>query len=403
MQYDFTTVWNRAGHDSLAVDSVGADNVWAPDQPKEGFDFIPMWVADMGFATMPGVVESMRSRLEHPIFGYFEGGTRYTDAITRWQEHRNGVTDLKPEYIGYQNSVLGGLAAAMEAVCARGDKVLIHAPTYTGFTNTLTNLGYKLIHSTLKRDEAGVWRMDYEEMEQLLNENHIHVAVFCSPHNPSGRVWEQWELEKAMELFQRYQVTIISDEIWSDILLNGHTHIPTQQVSEYAKQNTVALYAPSKTFNLAGLVGSYHIIYNDALRHRVEKVSSLSHYNQQNLLSMYALLGAYTPEGEQWVDQLRQTLSHNVNWAYEFIQQNFKGVTLAKPQGSYLLFLDCSQYCEEKGITLSQLIKAGWDVGVGWQDGRPFHGATSIRMNLALPFSQVETAFQRLKDHVFVD
>ena len=168
--------------------------------------------------------------------------------------------------------------------------------------------------------------------------NKIHATVFCSPHNPCGRVWERWELEKAMELFKKHDVMVICDEIWSDIILEGHKHIPLQSISEDARQRTVALYAPSKTFNLAGLIGSYHIVYNKALRERIDKESSLSHYNSMNVLSMHALVGAYTQEGSDWVDELRQTITGNVNFACGFIAQNFPGVKVSKPQGTYMLF-----------------------------------------------------------------
>ena len=168
----------------------------------------------------------------------------------------------------------------------------LYAVSYTHLDvykrQSLTNNGYHIVHSPLVKDENNVYRMDFEDMEKKIMENHIHAAIFCSPHNPTGRVWEQWEIEKAMEIYKKHDVYVVSDEIWSDLLLNGHKHTPTQSVSEDAKQRTVALYAPSKTFNLAGLIGSYHIIYNDWLRERILKESSLSHYNSMNLLSMYA-------------------------------------------------------------------------------------------------------------------
>ena len=143
----------------------------------------------------------------------------------------------------------------------------------------------------MKMDKEGIWRMDFEDMEEKIKANKIHAAIFCSPHNPTGRVWERWEIEKAMEIYKKYDVTVISDEIWSDIILFGNHHIPTQSVSEDAKNRTIALYAPSKTFNLAGLIGSYHIIYNKRLKERVVKESSLGHYNSMNVLSMHALMG----------------------------------------------------------------------------------------------------------------
>ena len=204
-----------------------------------------------------------------------------------------------------------------------------------------------------------------------------------------------------MALYEQYEVTVISDEIWSDLLLDGHTHIPTQQVSDYAHEHTVALYAPSKTFNLAGLIGSYHIIYNTALRDRVEARASKSHYNEMNVFSMHALIGAYQPEGYEWVDELCQVLTENVQFACDYIQTHFDGVTVSKPQGTYMLFLDCTKWCEKHEQTMDELLQAGWDVGVGWQDGRPFHGAHHIRMNLALPKSRVEEAFKRLNCYVF--
>ena len=182
---------------------------------------------------------------------------------------------------------------------------------------------------------------------------------------------------------------VVCDEIWSDIILEGHKHIPMQSISEDARQRTVALYAPSKTFNLAGLIGSYHIIYNKALRDRVDKESSLSHYNSMNVLSMHALVGAYTQEGSDWVDELRQTITGNVDYACGFIAQHFPGVKVQKPQGTYMLFLDCTDWCEAHGKTIDQVQQAGWDVGVAWQDGRAFHGPCHIRMNLALPLSRV--------------
>ena len=401
MKYDFTTVLQRKGHDALAVDVVGKPGSPIPVAPKAGFDAIPMWVADMNFPVVPTVQEEMAKRLQHPTFGYFEPREEYYDSIIRWQRSHNGVTELRKEHIGYQNGVLGGVASALEVFCSRGDKILVHSPTYIGFTNTLTNNGYQIVHSPLVPDEQGVWRMDFEDMERLLRQEHIHAAVFCSPHNPTGRVWERWEVEQVMELFRKYDVMVVSDEIWSDILLEGYTHVPTQSVSEDAKRRTIALYAPSKTFNLAGLVGSYHIIYDSLLRDRMEKQMSLSHYNTMNVMSMYALIGAYKPEGYQWVEELRQVITANVDFAVEYIRSHFEGVSVTRPQGTYMLFLDCTKWCADQGRTLDEVLRAGWEVGVCWQDGRPFHGECHIRMNLALPMSRVQEAFQRLDDYVF--
>ena len=399
MKYDFTTILDRRGKDAIAVDLIGAPGSNYP-APRDGFDAIPMWVADMNFPVVPTIQEAMIERAKHPTFGYFAPTEEYYASIIQWQKAHNGA-EVKAENIGYENGVLGGVVTALNVYCSRGDKVLLHSPTYVGFTGSLTNNGYHIIHSPLQQDENGTWRMDFEDMEKKIVENKIHAAIFCSPHNPCGRVWERWEVEKAMELYKKHDVMVISDEIWSDILRPGVKHIPTQSVSEDAKMRTIALYAPSKTFNLAGLVGSYHIIYNKMLKDRCDKESSLGHYNSMNVMSMHALIGAYKPEGYEWVEELKETIAGNVDYACDYIERHFDGVTFSKPQGTYMLFIDCAGWLKKTGKTMDELMKAGWDVGVVWQDGRAFHGQTHIRMNLALPLSRVKEAFDRLDKYVF--
>ena len=226
MRYDFTTLIDRHGQDALAVDGLGTG--FAPAAPKEGFDAIPMWVATT--PTLPPPPACSRP--------FWSGrSTRCTATLPRrmlimmpssaGRASPTGSPAWEPKHIGYENGVLGGVISALNCVCSRGDKVLLHSPTYIGFTRSLGDNGYRIVHSALKQDAQGVWRMDYAEMEQLLAQQKIHAAVLCSPHNPCGRVWERWELEKAMELFRKYDVYVVSDEIWSDLLLDGlqaHPH-----------------------------------------------------------------------------------------------------------------------------------------------------------------------------------
>lgn len=403
MTYDFTTIMNRSGKDALAVDCIGADVSWAkaPTAPKNGFSAIPMWVADMNFATVPTIPREIIKRAEHPAYGYYIPTDEYFDSIISWHEKRNGVTNMTRRDIGYENGVLGCVSTAIRAFTSPGEKILLHSPTYIGFTHVLEDTGRVAELSPLVRDKNGVWRMDYDDMDARLKRERIHLAVFCSPHNPCGRVWDREEIEQAMDIFRKNDCVVISDEIWSDILLNGNRHVPTQSVSDDARNRTIAVYAPSKTFNLAGLIGSYHVIYNAYLRDRVRRHSAMTHYNSMNVLSMHALIGAYMPEGHQWVDELCQVLSGNVNYAFEFIRAHFKGVELSKPEGTYMLFLHCEEYCKAQGITIDDLIQKGWDVGVAWQQGAPFHDPWGIRMNLAVPHSLVTEALDRLKKYVF--
>lgn len=400
MKYDFTSILDRKGMDAIAVDAPG-NTVFSPNGPsREGFDLIPMWVADMNFPTVPTVPQAIIQRAQHPAYGYFSPRKEYFDAILRWHKTHHGVT-MTPEDITYANGVLGGVVSALNVLCSRGDNVLVHAPTYIGFTHALEDNGYHIVHSSLTLDQEGIWRMDYQDMERKIRENKIHAAILCSPHNPCGRVWERWELEKAMELYKKYDVYVISDEIWSDLILPGYKHIPTQTISEDAKMRTVAMYAPSKTFNLAGLVGSYSVIYNAWLRDRVQKEAGLSHYNSQNMLSMYALIGAYQDEGYAWLEELRQVLKTNIEYACDYIRAHFDGVRFCQPQGTYMLFIDCTGWCWKHGKTLDEVLSAAWSVGVAFQDGRPFHGPCHIRINLALPLSRVQEAFKRLDKYVF--
>lgn len=395
MKYDFTTVMNRGGRNTIAVD--GYEMMLADAKVKEGIEPIPMWVADMSFATVPTVPQQMMERISHPEYGYFMVPDEYYDSIIKWQEKRNGVTGLKKACIGYENGVLGGVISALNVLASRGEKILVHAPTYIGFTASLKNNGYDIVHSPLLKDEDGIYRMDFADMEQKIIDNDIHVMLFCSPHNPTGRVWERWELEKAMELFKKHDVMVVCDEIWSDLILGNHKHIPLQSISEDAKMRVIAEYAPSKTFNLAGLVGSYHIIYNKYLRDRVRKESSLGHYNNTNLLSVHALIGAYKPEGYEWVDELCQVLTENVTYACDFFTNEFEGIEISNPEGTYMIFPDFTKWCEKYGKTIEDVFKAGIYEGVIWQNGEMFHGKNCIRMNLALPHSKLVEAMDRLK------
>ena len=397
MKYDFTTVINREGKDALAADVIPIPEA----SVKDGYHKIPMWIADMNFATLPDIPRAIETRLSHPIYGYYEPTKEYYEAIINWQQKRNNVQGLEASHIGYENGVLGCLSSALTSLTTQGEAILVHSPCYVGFLHVLEDLGRKIVFSELKRDYEGIWRMDYEDMDRKIKENKIHFVIFCSPHNPTGRVWEREEIEAAMEVYRKNDCIVVSDEIWADIVMPGQRHIPTQSVSEDAKKRTVAIYAPSKTFNLAGLIGSYHIIYDEYLRDKVTRQGAITHYNSMNVLSMHALIAAYSDNGQQWLDELREVLWENVQYATDFIKENFEGVKCAVPQGTYMLYLDVSEWCKRCGFSIDELLRAGVSVGVIWQDGRAFGMDNTIRMNLASPKSEIEEAFSRLKMFVF--
>ena len=404
MKYDFTSIIDRRGQDATAVDAAGK-RVWGfePGVPMKGFDFIPMWVADMNFKTCPAITDAIIRRAQHPLFGYFVPKDSYYDSIIRWQEERNHVTGLSREHIGYENGVHGFISSVIDVLTQPGDRIFLHRPYYVGFIGDIIDKGRRPVFSDLKKDESGIWRMDYEDMERQIRKNQVRLAIFCSPHNPCGRVWTAEEIEKAMEVFRRNDCLVISDEIWSDLTYTGHSHVPAQMVSEWAREHVLAAYAPSKTFNLAGLVGSYHIIYNQNLNQRITDFSANTHYNEMNVFSEHALIAAYSREGAEWTDELRSVLEDNCRTAVDFIQENFEGVDVSMPEGTYMLFLDCTGFCRRTGRTIDEVLRAGWNAGIGWQTGHAFGGNCHIRVNLALPKTKLMEALGRMRDYVFTD
>lgn len=402
MKYDFTKIIDRKGKDATSIDGIG-QHVWgiAPDPAKPGFDEIPMWVADMNFETCPSVTKALEERIRHPLYGYFLPSDQYYQSIIDWQTSRHDWKNLSREMIGYENGVHGGIMSTIEVLTEPGDPILVHSPTYAGFIDDLNASGRRAVFSPLVHDAEGIWRMDYRDMEEKILREHVHLAIFCSPQNPTGRVWERSEIEAAMDLFRKYEVTVISDEIWSDIVFGGYRHIPTCMISEDAAQRTVALYAPSKTFNLAGLIGSYHIIPNPLLRERITGHGKRTNYNEMNVLSMHALIGAYSSEGQEWTDELNQVLEENCRYVIGYVNSHFPGCHIEMPQGTYMLFMECNDYLKQAGMEIEELIKKGWDVGVAWESGEKFAWHNAIRLNTALPVSRLQEAMERLEKYVF--
>lgn len=357
--------------------------------PKE--DVIPMWVADMDFETAPSVIEALRERIEHPILGYSVLSERYVNAIANWQKTNYGTEGVKEEHILYQNSVLGGLCSAISVYTQPGDYIITGQATYVGFQGSISNLGRKVAFSPLVKDENGIYRMDFEDLEKQIVEKCIPMMIFCSPHNPTGRVWEKWEIEKVVEICDRHNVFLFSDEIWADFIIEpGLKHIPTQSVSERAKQISIAAYAPSKTFNLAGLIGSYTICYNPVINERIRKQGESTHYNNANILSLAACTGAYEG-GAEYVAELREYIRKNQQYMCDFFATR-KGVDAYMPQGTYLLWVDVAG-C---GMDMDTVMRKMSAVGVIVNDGRPFQGPTHLRFNVACPHDSVVEACRRL-------
>lgn len=399
--FDFETFVDRTNKDARAFDELRFLLGDKTPTVRDGFSKIPMWIADMNFATCPSIVESIENRFEHALFGYFNPRPEYYNAIIDWQHNSFAVSNLTQDKIAPEINVLGGITSALHATAPVGSKILIHAPTYIGFTKTLLNNGYIPVLSYLKKDDDNIWRMDYEDMEKLIIENNIHTCIFCSPHNPSGRVWESTELEQAIHIFKKHDVVVLCDEIWSDLVFSDHKHIPLHTINSDAEKRVCSFYSLSKTFNCAGLSSAYSIIYDKSLRDRVNQQASLSHYNSLSICSMYALIGAYTDTGRNWVNDLCAVLENNVQYAVDFVNTHFDGAMCSNVDGSYMLFVDCSDWCKNNNACVTDLLRKCYEVGVFCQNGEPFHGKNCVRFNLALPTLVLKEAFERLEKYVF--
>ena len=396
MKYDFISIIDRHNMDAIAVDGLGVGEM-SPSKPKEGFDVIPMWVADMNFLTVPTIPEAIIERAKHPAYGYFAPREEYFQSIIDWQMKRNGVAGLTKEHIGYENGVLGCVISALTAFAAPGDAVLLHSPTYIGFTGCIGNNGFKMVHSPLKKDENGIWRMDFEDMDAKIKANNIHVAVFCSPHNPCGRVWEKWEIEKAMEVYKANDCVVISDEIWSDLILDGYKHIPTQSVSEDARNRTIAVYAPSKTFNLAGMLFSNIIIRDEEERNRFQDRDK--NIGAANPLSVAAHKAAYE-HGGRWLSELKEYIDESFKMVDRFLKENIPQARFTVPEATYFAWVDMSRVLPDvEDLPLFFANNSGVLLEGG--DGLFVDNAKGyIRLNLAMPRATIEEGLRRMAEAI---
>ena len=389
--YDFDKITDRRNTDCLKYD-FAVERGYAPD-------VLPFWVADMDFPTAPAIIDALVAHSRYGIFGYTNVKDGYREVLRHWFLTQHGWTPAAGSLV-ITPGVVFAICTAIRAFTAPGDNILIQPPVYYPFAASIRQNGRTLVESPLVLKD-GHYEIDFADFEQKIIDHKVKLFLLCSPQNPTGRVWSRDELERLGRICLKHHVLIIADEIHHEFVRTGFTHTIFSAIAPELAQSTILCTSPSKTFNLAGLIGSYHIIYDPAARDRVRKQASLCAYNNMNVLSMHALIGAYRPEGYEWVDELLEVLSGNVNWAVDFIRARFKGVSVAKPEGTYMLFLDCTDWCKAHGKTIDELQKAGCEVGVIWQDGRAFHGPCHIRMNLALPLSRVQEAFERLDRYVF--
>lgn len=388
MQYDFDRWPDRLNTNSVKWDELPFKNV------KEGF--IPLWVADMDFPVAPEIIGAMKERLDHPYFGYFSlTDENFYRPIIEWQKARYGVEGLEPGQILYENGVLAGIAHLLQALSSPGDPVVLQTPGYPGFEGVLNTMNRKIIPNPMI-DNGGYFTIDYRDLEKKIVDSGAKILLFCSPQNPTGRVWTAEEQRGVVDICLKHGVTIIADQIWSDIILTQDApFVPLSSADERAKEISVEFFSPSKGFSMAAMYASYAVCRNPVLCEKLRAASNYLHCNNPALLSVVGLAAAYT-KGEEWLEQCRKVISGNMEYIVSFLKERLPGITTRKAEGTYLLWLNFSG----TGLTHEEMIRRTvHGAGVVLNDGRSFisNGECRMRLNAAAPRAMIEQAMKRLE------
>lgn len=354
-------------------------------------NIIPMWIADMDFRPPLEVVEAVTKRAAHGIYGYESRPASYLEAVIGWLEKRHDWP-VDPAWVVHSPGVVPGLAFAVNAMTEPEEKILIQPPVYPPFYSVVEDNGRVLVESPLTLS-AGKFSMDFFSLEKHFRSG-IKFMILCSPHNPVGRVWTHAELEKLAHLAVKYDVTVLSDEIWSDLVFPGHKHIPLSTISTEIAQRTLTFMAPSKTFNVAGFYLSNIIIPNPKLReifcHEIQRLA-LTHLNVFGLVAGEA---AYR-HGEEWLEQLLAYLKKNAVYVKEGLSKITPKIKVIEPEGTFVLWLDCREL-DIQPQKLNEFFVS--EAGIAFNDGGVFgeagHGFQ--RMNIGCPTSLIDEALNRL-------
>jgi len=383
MQYNFDEVVDRTNTSSIKWDA--RQNVFGNP------DVLPMWVADMDFRSPQFVTDAIAKRLTHPVLGYTLRPDSYFEAIVGWVKRRNGW-DIDREWIAHCPGVVPGLNVAVLAYTSPGDRIVIQTPVYPPFFDAVKQNNRTLVESPLTIAN-GRFEIDFEDLDQKLE--GAKAIILCNPHNPVGRVFEEDELRRVGELCLKHGVTIISDEIHSDIIMPPHKHLHIANLDERFAAITVTFMAPSKTFNLAGLSTAYAVIPNAELRTKyLHVLEHQLHIGMGNISGIVGLEAAYN-NGDEWLDQLIAYVQGNIAHLDELLKAKLPKVTCYKPEGTYLAWLDFSAY-ELNDDELDQ--KLIHEAKVGLNNGSAFgaEGRGFRRINLACPRAYVEEAVERM-------
>lgn len=355
-------------------------------------DVLPMWVADMDFASPDAVMRDLKERIEHGVFGYALDVAGLAEAIVDWLSERFGWR-VDPEALVYLPGVVVGFNLAAHALVKPGKALAYQTPVYMPFLTVARNAELEQRTSLLSRSENGRYEIDWEAFEQSLDES-VEMFLFCSPHNPVGRVWQRWELERIAEICLRKGVWICSDEIHADLVYPPHRHLPIAALGSEVANRTITLMAPSKTFNIPGLGFSFAVVQDAALRKRFEHAGR-GLVGHPNLLGMVAARAAYR-EGKEWLGQLCEYLDHNRSFLMEWISRELPEVKCSAPEGTYLAWLDFSAVPNGGKTAMKLLLESG---KVALNDGEAFGpgGEGFVRLNFGCPRATLQEGLERIR------
>lgn len=350
-----------------------------------------MWIADMDFKTPDFIVNAIRKRLDHELLGYSYSCRRWKPAIQSWVSRRYGW-DIKEEEIGFVGGIVPAISFALQCFTKPGDKVLIQPPVYHPYHHVTHDLERTLVFNPLKLVN-GQFEVDFVEFEEKVQD--CKIFLLCNPHNPGGRVWSKDELARMCEICAKYNVLVISDEIHCDMALKGYKHVPFAICCDKAKDICITFMAASKTFNIAGLKSSYHVIPNEEIRKQYHEFLRKSELDTAHVFATGPVATAYN-EGEEWLEQMLEYVEANIDFMEQYLKGNMPKMGMIRPQASFLVFLDARGL----GLPHDKLVEFFIrEAKVGMNDGAMFgeEGSGYMRMNLGCPRSVLEKALGQIK------
>lgn len=382
--YNFDEIIDRSGSGDLKHEALLSR--WGRN------DLLPLWVADMDFATPDFVVDALKTRLSHPIFGYTIEPADYRPTIIDWNESHHGWK-IKPEWISFIPGIVKGIGFVVNVFTKPGEKVIIQPPVYHPFRMTPEDNGREVVFNPLRLREDGYYDMDFDNLSEVCDDK-CRVLILSNPHNPAGVCWSKETLQRLADFCYEHNIIVISDEIHSDMALFGNRHVPFASVSERAADISITFAAPTKTFNMAGIVSSYAVISNDDLRQRFYGWLKANELDEPTIFAPIATIAAYQ-KGEEWRKQMLAYVENNVRFVEDYCREHIPGVRPLRPQASFLVWLNC------RGLELShdKLLDLFIDKAhLALNDGEMFGpgGEGFMRLNVGTPRSVLRQALEQL-------